>query len=165
MKNGFILLILLCSLLIMAGCESKDSSSKSESSEVKNTIVFDSSDIKVELNASGDALLTYDGIDAKDKKIASNVSSTAIVHAGQSDVCEGNERLIFIMKDGSISYLNIDKLVCGSELEVKNNIGGYEDIAAVYDEQKKVNDYEPVLYTVYARDKDGLIYNITDALN
>jgi len=164
MKKVLVLFIVICSLFVVVGCDKKESSSISEKKEeVKNTVVYDNDGIKVELDSKGEAFLTYSEVEAHSKSIATNVSNTAVVKAGQSDVCLGNSRLVFVSKEGTISYLNLDKLECGKEIVVKD-VDNYKNIAAVYSEEKKVNDYEPILYKVFARDKDGNINDITNDL-
>ena len=150
-------------LFIFTGCDKKSTSSTEKKEEVKKNLVYDKSDIKVELDSKEEAFLTYKEVDAKDKSIATNVSSTAVVKAGQSDVCEGNTRLVFISKEGTLSYLDIDSLVCGKKISIKD-VDGYKNIAAVYNEEVKTNEYEPINYKVFARDKDGNVKEITKDL-
>lgn len=150
-------------LFIFTGCDKKSTSSTEKKEEVKKTLVYDKSDIKVELDSKGEAFLTYKEVDAKDKSVATNVSSTAVVQAGQSDVCEGHTRLMFISKEGTLSYLDIDALVCGKKITVKD-VDGYKNIVAVYNEDFKTNDYEPILHKVFTRDKDGTVKEITNDL-
>ena len=130
---------------------------------------------KVELTEDNKVLVTMTGeyldsndktvkLDTKNKEVAQKVKDAVLVHVGQSDICEGNAKLVFILEDGTLSYLDVDKLVCGHEIAV-GTVSGVSNIVSVSEEKKQVNQYEPYKYTVYAEDKDGKKIDISSKLD
>lgn len=134
-----------------------------QNSENKKEL-YNASGIKVELDENGEAFLSYAEIDADNKSIVSNVKSYLLVQAGQSDVCEGNKRLLFVLNDGTVSSLNIDSLVCGKKLEVKNKIANLNNVVAIRDSLEKSGTNEPENHVIYAQTSDSKEYNITKVL-
>ena len=128
----------------------------------------------VELTKGGSVLVTIkssDSINVDSKEVLSNVDQAFKVKTGVSDICEGNTKLIFIMKDSTISYLDIDELVCGNSIKVVNNFASLNNIVNIVKEEKlgecdKDSSYcEPSYNIVYAIDKDGNKINISEKFN
>ena len=120
----------------------------------------------VEITENGKVLVTMtnasgDGEKIEKQEIIRDVKATSIVHVGQSDVCEGNAKLIFILENGKVSYLDIDMLVCEGRIAV-HNIPNLNNIVEVT-EKEEASEYQndPPFYTVYAKDKDGNIIDIS----
>ncbi|HOP65689.1 MAG TPA: hypothetical protein PLX66_01500 [Bacilli bacterium] len=87
------------------------------------------------------------------------------VYADKSDVCDGNNRLVFIKEDGTLSALDIDSLDCGNEVVMITDFGNLTDIVKIYYvEDTLIFEYEPVGYVVYAKDINGNIFDITEDL-
>ena len=103
-------------------------------------------------------------LDTKEREIAQKVKSTSLVHVGMSDICEGNSKLMFILEDGTVSYLDIDELVCGHKIVVAV-VDGLSNITEITEEKEQTNPYEPYKYTVYAKDKDGNKTDISSKLD
>lgn len=98
------------------------------------------------------------------KEIFKNVILFADVHASQSDICNGNEKVIVVKEDGSVSFLDMDSLICGHELVIKENIGTLKEIVEIKEEKIKTNEYEPDYYKVIATDINGQTTDITELL-
>ena len=99
------------------------------------------------------------------KVVETNVLKSFEVQAYKSDICEGNNRLIFIKEDGTLSALNIDLLDCTNEIKIIKDFGSIKNITRVYyRETEKANTNEPAGYSVYAMDIYGKVTNITKYL-
>ena len=129
---------------------------------------------KVELTNDGVVLVSINGTgydDSEDKEVsfkinrvevASNVSKTFSIHVGTSDICEGNRRIMFIHKDGTVSYINIDDLACGQMINVIK-FEGLKDVLK-FEEKIVKHEGEPNEYIVYAVTKDGNKTDITEKI-
>ena len=120
---------------------------------------------KVELTNNGKVLVTIKGTDndVTGKEVAKNVVKTFVVQVGQSDICEGNKRIMFVHKDGTASYLNIDELVCGRKIVVEN-LKGFKNIDKF--EVKTVKyDGEPDGHVTYVVTKDGKKTDISSKID
>lgn len=132
----------------------------------------------VELTDDGTVLVTINGTGERlngeekiiKKEVLKNVNKTFKVLAGQSDVCAGNTRLMFIMNDSSLSYLDIDQLECGDTIKIVNNVANLKDIVEVTEKIAPgacLDDgsyCEPDIHSVYAIDKNGTKVDITNKL-
>ena len=164
--------------------ESNNNTNNNTKKDVVKEVLFDNTsygndvvDI-VELTEDGKILVTIKGNRLDDKKevikeeIINSVNKTYKVHAGESDVCEGNSRLMFIMNDGTISYLDIDQLVCGDDIVTANNIANLKDIVEITEKItpgkcEKFDNQDwclPDHHDVYALDKSGNQTDITNFL-
>ena len=121
---------------------------------------------KVELTTDGIVLVSITGSEENDvtrQEVATKVVKTYMVQVGQADICEGNKRLMFIHKNGTASYLNIDELTCGQDILVQK-LEGYKDIDKFEVETVK-NDGEPDAHIAYVITKDGKKTDISDEIN
>lgn len=151
--------------------EKKEKPSTPEKEETKeNKVLFDTTSYgnddveKVELTSDGVVLVTMTGTenDVNKKEVAKNVTKTFMVQVGQADICEGNKRLMFVHKDGTASYLNIDELTCGQKIVVEK-LDGVKNIEKF--EVKTVKyDGEPDGHTVYAITKSGKKIDISEKI-
>ena len=177
MKKKVLVIGLLISVLLLTGCDlvgkvqeaNKEVNAKEELTPVDDNKetrydLYEHDKIKIVYD-SGKILVTAPELYYKEEKIQIGVKSAVLVHVGQSDICEGNARLIFIMNDGSLSSLYIDDLVCGNKLRTNSYFDGLTNIVEVYDKKVKTNDYEPYKYSVYAKDSKGNETDISKYLN
>jgi len=148
--------------------EKKEKSEKGETKE--NKVLFDTTSYgnddveKVELTSDGVVLVTMTGTenDVNKKEVAKDVTKTFMVQVGQADICEGNKRLMFVHKDGTASYLNIDELTCGQKIVVEK-LDGVKNIEKF--EVKTVKyDGEPDGHTAYAITKSGKKIDISEKI-
>ena len=131
-----------------------------------NTTSYGNDDVEiVELTNDGTVLVTINGTeeDVTRKEVANNVVDTYIVKVSQSDTCEGNKRIIFVGEDRTATYLNIDSLVCGHEIEVEP-LEGVKNID-YFDTKVVKQEGEPDYNLVYVITKDGNKKDITNFLN
>lgn len=153
--------------------ESKEDTKKpsSKNYEIKevlfDTTSYGNDDVeKVELTTDGVVLVSITGTGKNDvtrKEVAKNVVKTFVVQVGQSDICEGNKRIMFIHKNGTASYIDIDELTCGQEIDV-DDLEGFKNIEKF--EVKTVKyDGEPDGYIVYVVTKDGKKTDISDEID
>ena len=121
---------------------------------------------KVELTTDGVVLVSITGTGENDvtrKEVAKNVVKTFVVQVGQADICEGNKRIMFIHKNGTASYINIDELTCGQEIDV-DDLEGFKNIEKF--EVKTVKyDGEPDAHITYVITKDGKKTDISDEID
>lgn len=97
--------------------------------------------------------------------IETNVLKSFEVQAYKSNVCDGNNRLIFVKEDGTISALNLDMLDCTNEIKLITDFGKLKNVIKVYyRETESATVNEPAGYSVYAMDIDGMVTNITKYL-
>ena len=143
---------------------SEDNKSSDEKKDDEKKELLNSKGIKVELDKNGEVFLTYTEVDAENKSIVSNVKTYLLVQAGQSDVCEGNKRLLFVLNDGTVSSLNIDSLVCGKKLVVDNKLANLNNVVAIRDSLENSGVNEPENHYIYAQTSDSKEYNITKVL-
>ncbi len=143
----------------------------SKQGEVIKEVLFDTTSYgnddveKVEITYNGTVLVTIKGTDndVERKEVAKNVVKTFTVQVGQSDICEGNKRIMFVHKDGTASYLNIDELVCGRKIVVEN-LKGFKNIDKF--EVKTVKyEGEPDGYITYVITKDGKKTDISNKID
>ena len=130
----------------------------------------------VELTEDDKILVTIKGELLDNKKevikeeVFNNVNKAYKVHAGQSDVCMGNFKLMFIMNDSTISYLDMDQLVCGDDVVTAKNVANLKDIVEITEKitpgpcSDDIDWCEPDKHSVYAIDKNGKQTDITDFL-
>ena len=142
----------------------------SKQGEVIKEVLFDTTSYgnddveKVEITYNGTVLVTMTGTenDVNKKEVAKNVTKTFMVQVGQADICEGNKRLMFVHKDGTASYLNIDELTCGQKIVVEK-LDGVKNIEKF--EVKTVKyDGEPDGHTAYAITKSGKKIDISEKI-
>ena len=148
--------------------EKKEKPEKGETKENKvlfDTTSYENDDVeKVELTSDGVVLVTMTGTenDVNKKEVAKDVTKTFMVQVGQADICEGNKRLMFVHKDGTASYLNIDELTCGQKIVVEK-LDGVKNIEKF--EVKTVKyDGEPDGHTAYAITKSGKKIDISEKI-
>jgi len=150
--------------------EEKPEEPKKEETK-ENKILFDTTSYgnddveKVELTSDGVVLVTMTGTenDVNKKEVAKNVTKTFMVQVGQADICEGNKRLMFVHKDGTASYLNIDELTCGQKIVVEK-LDGVKNIEKF--EVKTVKyDGEPDGHVTYVVTKDGKKTDISSEID
>ena len=103
------------------------------------------------------------------RQVLSDVSKSFIVRAGQSDMCAGNTKMMFILNDGSVAYIDIDMLDCGQTIKVLSNVFDLENIVDITQEETKGKCYdntdycEPVISKVFVTDKNGNKTEITSS--
>ena len=129
---------------------------------------------KVELSKDGVVLVSLTGsgyadavdeeteFNIKRKEVATDVVKTYTFNVGKSDVCEGNKRIIFVHKDNTASYIDIDTLVCGHEIVVKK-LDGIKNIDKFEEKVTKIKG-EPDGHQIFVVTKDGKKTDITDKL-
>ena len=130
---------------------------------------------KVELSKDGVVLVSLTGSDYADagddeetefnikrKEVATDVVKTYTFNVGKSDICEGNKRIIFVHKDNTASFIDIDDLVCGHKIVVKK-LDGISNIDKFEDKVTKTKG-EPDGHQIYVITKDGKKTDITDKL-
>jgi hypothetical protein len=168
-------------LLVTKNNEKEEPKEESETKEVEkkiekeyeikevlyDTTSYGNDDVeKVELTTDGIVLVSITGSDENDvtrQEVATKVVKTYMVQVGQADICEGNKRLMFVHKDGTASYLNIDELTCGQDILVQK-LEGYKDVEKFEVETVK-NDGEPDAHIAYVITKDGKKTDISDEIN
>ncbi len=167
-------------LLVTKNNEKEEPKEESETKEVEkkiekeyeikevlyDTTSYGNDDVeKVELTNDGIVLVTITGTeeDVTRKEVANNVVDTYIVKVSQSDTCEGNKRIIFVGEDRTATYINIDSLVCGHEIEVEP-LEGVKNID-YFDTKAVKQNGEPDYNLVYVITKDGNKKDITNFLN
>ena len=125
--------------------------------------------IKVEITTTGEALLThqeYAEEPFENVKIAEDVILALPVHVGQSDICAGNARVMFIHKDKTVSAFYVDDLECGNTIKVKKNVGGLTDIVEIREQiEESESPYEPNNFKVYAVDSNKKMHDISENLS
>ncbi len=164
-KKIFLLVAILCSIFLITGCEIKlnEKEQKAVDDIIREiTAIYNNGSDKVTYK-DGKILLTSPNLGYEEKEILSDVDTYFRTQVGQSDTCEGNTRIVFVMNDGTLSAMNIDALVCGKELKITSNLSNLKNIKEVYNKVQKIS-YEPDRYTVFAKDKNDKEYDITDAL-
>lgn len=150
---------------------------ESQKMSLKETIILKQCDsctdkYEFKLTTDGKILLTTDlkpDLDEtienyNNKIIFENVIAYADVHVSQSDICNGNERLVVINELGKVSYFDIDSLLCGHEFIVKKNIGELKEIAKIKEEKEYISEYESYNYKVFAEDINGKSIDISHYL-
>jgi hypothetical protein len=85
-----------------------------------------------------------------------------MVQVGQSDICEGGKRLMFVHKDGTASYLSVDDLSCGQNIVV-DKLEGIKNIEK-FEVKTIKHDGEPDEHIAYAITKDGKKTDITEKI-
>jgi len=150
---------------------SKETPKKEEKEETKEykikEVLFDTTSYgnddveKVELTTDGTVLVTIKGTDndVTREEVAKDVTKTFTVRVGQADICEGNKRIMFVHKDGTASYINIDQLTCGQSIVVEK-LNGYKNIDR-FEEKTVKYDGEPDEHITYVITKDGKKTDIT----
>ena len=131
-----------------------------------DTTSYGNDDIeKVELTDDGIVLVSMTGVEkeVKRKEVLKDVTKTFEVRVGQSDICEGNKRIMFVHKDGTASYLNIDELTCWHSIVV-NKISGLKNVDK-FEEKVIKHEGEPNEYVTYVITKDGEETDISQKLN
>lgn len=88
------------------------------------------------------------------------------VHAGQSDICNGNEWFILEKSDHTITAFSSDDFVCGDEITTKDITEelkklSIETLKNVYETKELVNEYEPFNYQVLAVNQDDELVDIS----
>ena len=157
-----------------------NNTNNTKSDDVKEVLFSHSNaygnDVIVELTEDGKVLVTIKGDRFDGKKelikeeVFNNVNKTYEVHAGQSDICEGNFKLMFIMNDSTISYLDMDQLVCGDDVVTAKNVANLKDIVEITEKitpgpcSDDIDWCEPDKHSVYAIDKSSKKTDITDFL-
>lgn len=143
----------------------KETPKKEEKEETKDykikEVLFDTTSYgnddveKVELTTDGTVLVTIKGTDndVTREEVAKDVTKTFTVRVGQADICEGNKRIMFVHKDGTASYINIDQLTCGQSIVVEK-LNGYKNIDR-FEEKTIKYDGEPEGHITYVITKDG----------
>lgn len=146
----------------------KETTKKEEKQDYKiKEVLFDTTSYgnddveKVELTTDGTVLVTIKGTDndVTREEVAKDVTKTFTVRVGQADICEGNKRIMFVHKDGTASYINIDQLTCGQSIVVEK-LNGYKNIDR-FEEKTVKYDGEPDEHITYVITKDGKKTDIT----
>jgi hypothetical protein len=70
-------------------------------------------------------------------------------------MANGEEYIVFLLSDGTISSLYIDNMEVTGEIKINSNIGNLKNVVNVYSSLKSCNANEPCLYNIYAQTKDG----------
>lgn len=97
--------------------------------------------------------------------VEKNVLKAVEVYSSKSDVCNGNNRLVFIKEDGTITALDLDMLECTNEIKMITDFDKLKDVIKVYyKETKPSNGNEPATYSVYAIDIKRSVTEITEYL-
>lgn len=89
-----------------------------------------------------------------DKEYLDNIAEYFVVNNG-GDICAGNEHIVFLLNDGTISGLNVDDMICGNKITIENNISSLKNVVNVYKSLVSCNENEPCFYNVFAQTKDG----------
>lgn len=101
--------------------------------------------------------------------VSKDVANYYKVHAGQSDMCQGNEWIIIEKEDKSIIAFNTDDFVCGDRITKKDITQDIKDLGItsiknIFESKEFVNEYEPYRYQAFVVNQDDQLINISSIL-
>ena len=131
---------------------------KNMKNERVNEELKDMKNYRIKISSSGNVYVNS-------QIVETGVIKTFDVKADQSNVCAGNNRLVFIKEDGTVSALDIDMLDCANEIKMITDFGKLRNVTKVYyKEVIAATEETPAKYFVYAIDIDKKITDITSYL-
>ena len=143
---------------------------ENESNYVISDIITKSVDDEYKIFYTTDSKIVVVSSNVKETVVTDDVSNYYKVHVGMSDICIGNEFIIIEKNDGTILAFSSDRFVCGNTIYTKDITEdlkklGITSLKRVYESASFTNEYEPLMYQVFAVNQDSEIIDITNILD